>query len=327
MSRKRRVAWLIVLLTFSTWFYLDVQPSFADSPPISQGTGFYVQNDWLNQVPWGSGTIEKAYRKGYHANAGAPNRRILLEFGRQYYSEGAWGVVPVGGAYRSNDWARIVANTFMKGFNDNPAHEPTEIVIATNTSNYPWTCENSDPNNVSTNWYISGLRWGELVGSVTSYPKVLVKSGNDIESWTSESIFGDWEACGAGVLRWFDGFRDATGMQNYNFGNNPYAEDTSQWTQYQAYLVSWGLPPAYVYPQIWCRGSSWAPSWVDMRRNYGMRFDGVTSENGQTQTFCGGSPTLSWQESWNELNNRLADAGFTGYTLIGTAIEFYKPGR
>lgn len=324
---KRRSILLLMLLMTGNWLYSGVPSSFADNPPARQGTGFYVQNDWLDQVPWGSGTIWKAYRKGYHANAGAPSRRIFLHFGRQLYQSGSWGVVPIGGSYKSNDWARSVANAFMRGYNDNASHETAEIVISTSTSNYNWTCENNDPQNVSTNWYISGLRWGELVNSVTSYPRVIIRSGNDIESWTDEPEFGDWEACGAGVLRWYDGFEDAPYRPNYNFGNNPYAEDTAQWTQRQAWLVSWGRNRAYVYPQIYCRGSSWAPSWVDMISNFYMRFDGVTSENGQTRNFCGGSPSLSWQDSWNELNTALANAGYTGNTLLGVAIEHYTPGR
>lgn len=291
---------------------------------------FYLltqQHDWLNQVPWGNGTIWKAYRKGFHALAGAPFRRILLHFGRQLNQSGNWGVVPIdGNIYKSNDWARTVANVFMQGYNDNPAHQVAEIAISTSTSNYPWTCENSAPNNVSTNWYLSGYSWGGLLNSLNSYPRVIIRGGNDVESWTDEPIFGNWEACGAGVLRWYDGYEAATTKRIFDFGNNPYAEDNVQWTERQAWLVAFGRTPARVYPQIYCNGSSWAPSWVTMRTHFGMRFDGVTSENGQSQ-ICGSNYSLSWQASWNALNSALVNAGYTSNTLLGNAIEFYVPGR
>lgn len=322
---KRKVAWLLALLSVSTWFYPDVQPSYADSPPSSPGTGFYVQTWWADPTPWGtpSGYVMKAYRKGWHVNPGSPNPTIYLEFGRQLLTGSGWGVVPIGQPYQTNEWARMIAQAFIDGYNDNPQHPVAQIAVSTNNSNYNWYCNNYDPANLSSYWYSSGYAWGGLITSIASRPKVIVRSGNDIESWIGN--FNDWRSCGLGAVSWYEGYEARTYTPNFNFGNNPYSEDNVQWTENQVWQVSWGKATAYVFPQIYCTGSGWSASWVNLRRNQGyMQFNGVTSDNAVSRA-CDGAYSLTWLDSWHNLNNALTNAGFPNH-LRSTSIHMFPVG-
>jgi hypothetical protein len=215
-------------------------------------------------------------------------------------------------------WTRNIAQAYIDGYNANAAHPHAYIAIGTNNGNYPWLCNNNDATQVSSLWGIAGNVWGSFIAGLTPRTRVTVKSANDIEAWYAPNTFGAWTACGYGTLIWFDGYQSQTSIANYDFGNNPYSEYPSQWTVNQTWQVAWGRPPAYNLPEIYCTGSGWAQSWVGIRQYASMSFLGVTSTDGQAAP-CGTG--LTWQQSWNSLNNALTGAGYPD-SVISNAIRF-----
>lgn len=170
---------------------------------------------------------------------------------------------------------------------------------------------------------IAGNEWGKLVMGITPRAPAIVKSGNDIEAFYNPKDFGPWVACGIGILSWFDGYQGQTSIGNYDFGNNPHSEYPLQWTVDQTHQVAWSRPPAYNIPEIYCSGSGWAQSWVEIRQYNYISFFGVTSLNGTPGPGGCDIPSLSWQTSWNNLNNALTNAGYPD-SVLSTAV-IYNP--
>jgi hypothetical protein len=318
---KRPVSWLLVIASLGILLPLQAVPANAYTLPDRQGTGFYVQQYWQDPTPWGSGTVMKAYRKGWHADGGSPNGSIILHFGRQYQSGAQWGVIPINESYKPNDWVRTIAQAFIDGYNDNPAHPTARIAVGTSNSDYNWYCRDEDPSNLSSLWRVSGNLWGQLVLGLSGRSKVTVSGGNDIESWYGEFDDG-WVSCGIGTKSWIDGYEQGSYTRYMvNFGSNAHAEYSPQWTLDEQWQVSWGKASAYMYPQIYCYGV--APSWISIRQYSYMTFFGVISDNAQS-SLCG-SQTLTWQQSWNDLEYQLNLNGYYN-ALNRIAIHYFKVG-
>lgn len=318
---KRKCVWLLTLLLVGAYVYSDARPSFALNRPTSPGIGYYIQSWWANPFRWGDGRmVTLSFRKGYWAGAGSPYPTIFLHFGRQALSNNQWSIQTVEpeNAIHNDTWVQYVAQQFIDGYNDNPAHANAvaNIAIGTSNSDYSWYCHNNDPNNLSPLWYTSGNVWGNLLYLLTAGPRVVIQSGNDIESWIGQ--FADWKSCGIGALSWYDGFEGTGYRFNYDFGNNTHGEDTVypvEWTQDQTYQTAWGRHSAHPYPQIYNTGSGWSAAWV-LTRQYGyMFFSGVLSDDPQGPQLNGtypdpGPTSLSWSASWDNLNNALVQAGY-----------------
>lgn len=225
-----------------------------------------------------------------------------------------------------------VAQNFIDGFNDNPNHPyDTYIAVATSNDDDNWTCDNNNPGTLSANWYNAGSAWGSLFqsGGIQSRSKVIPVSGNDIEVFFDSS--NGWGACGLGTLRWFDGFEGAVVASNYNFGDNPNVEDPGRWTTQQVYDVVYGRSSAWAYPQVYCTNLLYSKGWPSIRAVNYLKFLGVTSDGGQSQMCAnygqGGGPwSLTWQQSWSELDTTMTNAGYPN-TVASTSIYYYALGR
>ena len=271
-----------------------------------------------------------AYQVGYNARIASPYTTPLLAFGRQLNdaSQG-WGIVLVGvtNGYRSNTWVKAVAEAFINGFTDSARaagrRTVSSVIIGTNNSNYPWTCDNTNASTLSPNWRAAGIAWGGLIKNLVSTNWVDRASGNDIESW--QGTFSDgWTACGLGGIEWYNGYESQVGyVPNYNFGTNGYAENASQWTQRDVYQVMASKTTALARPQIYCSGQP--PTWVAMMSVNGaggFSFWGVTSENAFS-TICG-TRSYTWLQSWNALNNALTSGGYPD-RVERSVSSFYYP--
>lgn len=335
--KKRKFVLLLLILLFAAEISLhsDVRTSFAASRPSSAGTGWYVQNRYHNQVPWGGGTAMAAYRKAFSTNPGGPNPTIVLDFGRQDIRNGVWGNVPVAGTWQTSTWVREVAQNFINGYTDNPSHPHARIVIGTNNSNYPWPCEEVYPYRVDYIWYQSGYAWASFIQTLASTSKVDIVSGNDFESWIDHPEFYPWRSCGQGSVNWLTGYeqrwRDTQQQKrpNYNYGNKAYSQDRNEWSQFEQYEVSWGMDSAYGLPEIYCQASpndpeSWANGWVTLRRLYPLNIEGVLSDDAGSRA-CG-SVSLAWWASWDTLSNALSTAGYP-YTLYSLSVAMQQPGN
>ncbi len=200
-------------------------------------------------------------------------------------------------------WAQNIAQAYIDGYNDNSAHPFAAIAMGTNSSNYPWAC-------IDGQWNTSGAFWGYTINHLISRSRVNIKSANDIESFYDPSQFGTWRTCGGALLSWFDGYTPQTSVPNYDFGDNPHSDVPGDWSIDQTWQVAWGRPGAFNMPEIYCNGSGWALSWVTIRAYKYMLFEGVTSLNGGPAD-C--NPSLTWQASWNSLDQALSNAGYPGY--------------
>ncbi len=187
--------------------------------PTSPGTAYYVDQHWGDSLTWNGPTGFYAYQFGYGVQPGSPVPIIFLDFGRQLYEDNIWkNSLVYGGAhvstYCASCWVHLVAQDFIQGYNDNPDHAVASIAVGTNNGNYPWAC------NDTLDWNNSGQAWGLLITGLVAPSKVVLRSGNDIESWNGTSGFGTWVACGSGAETWYDGYDSNTGTPNFNFGSN-----------------------------------------------------------------------------------------------------------
>jgi hypothetical protein len=99
-----------------------------------------------------------------------------------------------------------------------------------------------------------------------------------------------------------------------NFGSDANAEYSPTWSIDQVWQVSWGLTEAIAFPEIFCAGQP--AQWVHVYQHEPLIFDAVTSENAATFQYCNGhsaNQTYTWQESWNNLNNALVNAGVSNH--------------
>lgn len=263
--------------------------------------------DWDDQVTFNNQTRLNAYTYGYnHPNV--TNPVIVLAFGRQLHPDdinqdtqqpvGYWGVKLVQDDRVAESWVTDVAQAYIDGYNDNPAHTPATIVVGTSNATYDWLCENDTE--VDARWGQAGSRWGYLVGNLTERTKVKVFAGNDVESWEGEDDFGSWEACGWGTEEWFVGYSYYTSRKILNFGSYAYGEMPTQWTEDQQYATVWGRPEALIAPQIYTTGQAqqWAPFAVD-RKFY---FFGLTSSNGSS---IPNGTALTYDDAWYALYDEL----------------------
>lgn len=340
----------------TNFLYLPIaiqEPLLGTGELVSPADAYYVQEDWANILNIdldGDGILEentRAYVRGYQADFANPNiehaivlSQILLAFGRQEYIDTEagreWGVnLPdIGGirqGFRSNSWVQARAQEFFNGYSAGH-NQRTIIIIGTSNANYSagsggWTCENSSPDTLAASWEEAGREWANLVNSITQTSFVTKRSGYDIEAW-SEFLDSDppWSACGLGALAWYDGYESRTTITNINFGSYARAENEPQWTEWQMYLISYGRGTAQVLPQVYCGNSDvFVNGWIDLRRRYRLRFQGVTSSNSEG-LLCGGSgrePTLSWIESWRTFHGALAAAGYTDAVRPTVSSFFY----
>lgn len=220
-----------------------------------------------------------------------------------------WGVNLKGpeGGNRTNEWVRYTVQEFYNGYNDGHT-QLVYIAIGTSNGNYDWACDNSKPEELSTNWREAGEVWGTLVTSIEAPIYVLKRSANDIEAWNDPELFGPWKACGAGTVAWLEGYASVPNApRNINFGSNVYVEYQPEWTRDQLYRVS-GAYPSVALPQIYCTGQP--EGWVDMRRDYFIRYFGVTATDGIGR--CGEDENapkmLEWYEAWDTLYEALSQA-------------------
>jgi hypothetical protein len=207
--RIYRFVSFILMMGLSGHMFLHPATTFAAIPPTETGYFYYVQSFWGDVITYQGRSVLRAYKFGYEASYGAPDPKFILDFGRQNIDPenpiGGWGVnlIEDGYPFLRNSDVVIIAEAFMQGYSDNSTHPTAYIAVGTNNGNYPWVCDNNDPSNLSTSWYNSGESWGQLINQFHSFPGVIPRSANDIESWTG--TFGPWVACGLGAMAWFDG--------------------------------------------------------------------------------------------------------------------------
>lgn len=330
MGGRWNLVWVLTLVLVGTQVggakSVDARSSAAPlqyPAPTGYGVFTYVPEYWQTFQTFNGQYRTLAYQKGYQAPYSAPSPNIILDFGRQALApSGNWAIYTIPEqAKHSMTWVRNIAQDFIDGYNDNPSHPPAFIAIGTNNGNYDWLCNNYDATQVSSLWRIAGDQWGQMVKSVIPRSKVTAKSANDIEAWNG-TFPNNWAACGYGTLGWFDGYESQTSIANYNFGDNA-ADASAQWTRNQIYQVIWGRPTAYALPQVYCSGSHWHQSWVPVRQSYYFSFLGVTSTHGQPGP--PGCDNLSWQSSWNLLNNTLTNPGFPDTVQSNVVIWWRYP--
>ena len=333
MFNSKQISVLALLLLIAT---SSIYPRIASAYalPTVPGASHYITSSWGEVIGFNGAIKIKAYQYGYNAFVGDPYTYIILDFGRQQFmpgsgTESGWGVNLVGdessgNGYKTNAWVQEVAQAFIDGYNDGHTSESefASVIIGTSNGNYPWTCDNNNVGNLDPSWYRSGIQWGSLVNSISWQSRAYAHAGIDIESWYDPNLFGNWVACGAGALRWFDGFQTQSGNYIYNFGSNAYVEYPQQWTQEQLYQVSYEIWPAHSMPQIYC--NNYALQWVSARQYKYMIFSGVTSDNAIALE-CNNKTVRSytWDNSWSRLNDELNNAGFTDTLGPGVTSFFY----
>ena len=297
----------------------------ALSAPTTPAQAYYVTPDWSIPIHYNGVDTHYAYQIGYSASLGQPatDSVILLAFGRQDDPTGGWGVclthLPCSTGYRTDGWVVTVATDFMQGYS--AGHSSTSTIMM-GTSNdddidlpagtdHGWDC--TEGGTVGSHWQPAGVVWDGLVASITAPTHVIPASGNDIEAWRMTG--NSWSPCGDGIEKWYIGYDSGTTVPpQYNFGDEAYVENSSQWTQSQVYDASYGLPPALALPEIYC--DSGGPNWQALTNLHLILYSGVTSDNyGSNISGCvPGTPyptstpnTLTYLQSWNLLNTDLTE--------------------
>jgi hypothetical protein len=323
--------------------------------PDSPATTRYVRWDWGRFVEFIDPNTQEtrfvslAYREGFlDATTGTPLSNIILAFGRQLedgrvteYGERleGWHVqlppdlragVEIPDRVKNHRWVQRIAEEYMRGYNDNPAHGSTVIAIGTNNANVAWNCKNAGL--VSALWRQAGQQWRELVNRI-QVPglRIRIASANDIETWALDGYTYDdetrWVACGKGTLNWFNGYESVNSdeiLPVLNFGSDVLREFQQEWTDDQAFAVLSGIQSVRAHPQIYC------PQWIDplvsFARDYerGVFFYGVTSENNGNNT-CAGVGSLTWQESWTLFRDALDETDELQNTLAPSVSSFCLP--
>ncbi|NJL33946.1 MAG: hypothetical protein HC893_08895 [Chloroflexaceae bacterium] len=298
--------------------------------PSSPANAMYATEQWdlLTEIEI-NGQIEQrtiAFAEGYFADVATPSvfagqnvSYIIIGFGRQIEpqvgDDRLWGVdLPAdNGGYESMPWVAARAQEFIDGYAANPEHtETTIIAIGTSNFNVDWRCDNdgniNDPDFISLLWKEAGRIWGNLVTDLNERRGVIIRSGNDIESWTG--TFPGWVACGKGTIAWFNGYQTTSDIPVVNFGSHAFAENNVDWTERELYRVTTGIENAVVLPQVYCDVEVYTTKWADFRSSYEIQFQGVTSDNQGGSEFCDGDPTLAWDVAWTTFDTTLTNAGY-----------------
>jgi hypothetical protein len=328
---------------FSNRLYLPLVMQNFQPPrlgPTNAATARYVRYNWDDDIDIdldNDGTnerVSRAYARGYFAAQGSPQNTVILDFGRQVDPDRAdevvgveaWGVQlpldnrdfvdPVFDRIKDRAWVIQVAESFIGGYLDNPAHSgDVRIAIATHNANYDWTCTGE---NTSELWEQAGIEWRDMLDQIQVFRNqrvtVELASGNDIEAWR-ETFDNNWIACGAGTVEWLEGFTfghpDKVVLATINFGSNAYDEASQEWSLDQIYAVTNGLGDVEIHPQIYCPDQ--IDGWIKLADELTLeeepkilRFSGVTSENAGSNT-CGGR-SYEWRAAWSAFDEAIRNS-------------------
>jgi hypothetical protein len=336
--------------------------------PDSAATARYARWNWDEfgnyDIDGEQRFVQLAYKRGYDAVQGSPESNIILGFGRQLeegrITEGGqiieeWSVLlPPNPTIedradyeelqtKDRDWVIAIAESFIRGYTDNPDHGFTTIAIGTANLNYDWACDNNGL--IDPLWNRAGQEWRNMIEEIrVPGNKVSLAGANDIEPWDEVDGPGGWVACGLGAIFWIDGYelalpidssdRDYLSDNMLNFGNNGWAVyGDPQWTQFQVFRVFMGEDIIRGHPQIYCPGNidnDDERDWVTIVERFAgpsVRFDGVTSENAGSFV-CRISRSLTWQQSWEDFYQALHTInGLNASFLKSSVSSFYLPPR
>ncbi|GAP13008.1 hypothetical protein LARV_00749 [Longilinea arvoryzae] len=346
--RRGGAVWLALLLVLLfTWTasaagggttiylpYVAKQPTPTATPtplpplPSDYSVSYYVQTN-SNQA---------AYDKGCALGqtdlnlAGAQDRLVILDFGQPWYDDyGTLGTL-IFRVPPNTNWTFMsigaigeFAKNFATGYwvctgSDKASH----LTLGIGTSNYLGTDPPVDmkvPGTVRNH----GSQWAQMVLNVNAWlstqhyaAQVTAAGANDMElSWATSAL----------TRAWVDGFdsADNNSALYYNYGAcegcpQTYYADIGSWTGGKNYswhvedvwYISWGIPPAWVVPEIYLSNEANAKQWQTVSKyakvQKGMRIDfsGVMTQSGACQQRGGCTGTSSDtmntpQEGWNQL--------------------------
>jgi hypothetical protein len=196
----------------------------------------------------------------------AQNVVIFLDWGQPWQEGGQWGVAIFGSLeFRSTAQIIDAVKGFCIGYHQT-APTNSHLTIALGTSNY------DSPNH----WgrYVTrdhGVAWAQMVKALNDW----IVSG---ESWADiVTIVGAIDAepgwnTAANTRAWADGFQQAangTASTYLNFGSCdscpfdrfPTLKPSNGWTFEDIWYISWGVPSAFVVPEIYLPDGANAQQW------------------------------------------------------------------
>jgi hypothetical protein len=181
-----------------------------------------------------------------------------------------------------------------------------------------------------------GVSWANMINDLNNYslgkgyvPKINVFGAIDIETWRGidydrirkcENNFLD-EAPPDSALNWAYGYSDTTDYRYYNFGEAndlAYGTDIHSWGADLFWELSWGIPEAYPFPEMYRIDGVLAASWQTLAR-YSAICQGPSAQSQCQPEIRAADP------NWTKGRFMKFDAELTQYTANNCPTNTNKP--
>ena len=242
------------------------------------------------------------------ANGSRPmDGTVFLAFGRPYYDGTSYGTIIYNNSFRTTAQIRQVAYNYGYGYYVcAPQGATLEVSIGTtNLGGYTT--------------FSHGQAWANMVDATNDMyvnncciaDAVYASGANDMElDWNPPAATRAWgDGYNAAGDWWYNNFGDAAGCP-------PYGSCKNGWTQDDLWYVSWGIPAAFPFPQIYNETGANAQQWQRVSlRGYtdhdgnSMLIMGAAAQyqacldKGDPCTGVNNTAAQAWTQLYNELNS------------------------
>lgn len=232
---------------------------------------------------------------------------VFLAFGRPSHNGTSYGTIIYNNSFRSTAQIRAVAYNYGYGYYVCGPYD-SFLEISIGTTNF---------GSGTTNGH--GQAWANMVDATNDQfanncciaDQVWATGGSDMElDWNSPSATRAWaNGFNTAASWWYNNFGDAAGCPPYGSCNNG-------WTQADIYYVSWQLPTAWPFPQIYNTTGANAKQWQRISLHgytqHGqnpMYILGAMAQHqacldtGNPCTGVNNTAAQAWNQLYNELNS------------------------
>lgn len=322
-TRRGAAALLATLPLIALAFAASASPANAlVTVPPAHSRSWYVPSADSSPTGW-------AYNQGYadgqrdDANCGfvGQTTTAVLDFGQIDYDKAAnqykTYLVPNLSAVLLPQVAEAT-KAYARGWYNATSTCP-RLIVAMGTNNSKMCPFEGTPqaNGCLVDW--AGKNWGTYTGGVRDFLvaigaswQVTAAAADDMET-NGQSESPPWD-CATKTIAFVDGFnsQNPASARFYDYGDA--WGSAGCWTDAQVHYVAYGATWNYPLPEIYTVTAR--SRWVDIRRQYYMKFEGVMTEcqseptPGQQQcpvthsfgTQSEWAPAGAWQDLWNALN-------------------------
>jgi hypothetical protein len=238
---------------------------------------------------------------------------IFLDFGQPWQENGIWGVAIFGSLeFRSTAQILTAIQGFCRGYYL-AAPSNSHVTLAVGTSNF----ERAEYRGR----YVTrdhGIAWAQMIKALNDWlanppswaDKITIARAIDAEPGWNTAV---------NTRAWADGFQQAANGSTYlNYGSCdscpfdrcPTCQPSNGWTFEDIWYVSWGVPSAFVVPEIYLPDGSNAQQWFRVSlygwavHGQAVIFSGVMTQmqacNCEPQT---NPPPEGWSQLYNLINS------------------------